>query len=163
MIRFVTYQKPLPLKRPRFFRGHAYDPSKKDKNKWLSNVKDNLPNKPLEGPLNIMLEFYCKRPKSHFRTGKYSHLPKSNAPKYNDKIPDIDNLAKFVLDAMNGTFYKDDKQICYLHCSKKYTNSWNEQPYQIITIQPLEASCFTKSTDICNNLQKNRKRCYSFP
>jgi Holliday junction resolvase RusA-like endonuclease len=34
--------------------------------------------------------------------------------------PDADNLAKFVLDALNGTYYKDDSQICLLYVEKKY-------------------------------------------
>ena len=85
---------------------------------------------------------------------------KKNAPKFNDKIPDIDNLAKFVLDAMNGVFYKDDKQICQLHCSKNYTEGCNDESYQIITIQPL----FNCKTIKCDKLQsKTKTRKNSFP
>ena len=160
MIRFTTYQKPTPLKRPRFFHGHAFDPSKKDKKLWLKNVMQHVPKKPFTEPLNVMLQFYFKRPKSHFRTGKYSGIRKEKAPKFNDKIPDIDNLAKFVLDAMNGVFYKDDKQICQLHCSKNYTEGCNDESYQIITIQPL----FNCKTIKCDKLQsKTKTRSNSFP
>ena len=34
--------------------------------------------------------------------------------------PDADNLAKFVMDALNGTYYKDDSQVCALHVMKRY-------------------------------------------
>jgi len=34
--------------------------------------------------------------------------------------PDTDNLAKFVLDALNGTYYKDDSQIYRLEVEKSY-------------------------------------------
>jgi Holliday junction resolvase RusA-like endonuclease len=34
---------------------------------------------------------------------------------------DIDNLAKFVLDALNGHAYKDDSQVSMLYTAKLYT------------------------------------------
>lgn len=34
--------------------------------------------------------------------------------------PDIDNIAKIVLDALNGVAYKDDKQVVKLGCFKRY-------------------------------------------
>jgi len=36
------------------------------------------------------------------------------------KKPDIDNIAKVVLDALNGIAYKDDKQVIKLNVYKKY-------------------------------------------
>jgi Holliday junction resolvase RusA-like endonuclease len=43
-------------------------------------------------------------------------------PTYHVLKPDIDNLAKFVLDCMNQKFYPDDSQVVLLHCSKVYGN-----------------------------------------
>lgn len=37
------------------------------------------------------------------------------------KKPDIDNIAKIILDALNGIAYKDDNQICVLEIVKKYS------------------------------------------
>ena len=37
-----------------------------------------------------------------------------------DKKPDVDNIAKAVLDALNGIAYDDDKQITSLVIDKKY-------------------------------------------
>lgn len=34
--------------------------------------------------------------------------------------PDADNIAKIVLDALNGVAYKDDKQVVELDCRKRY-------------------------------------------
>ena len=64
--------------------------------------------------------FYFNRPKSHYRTGKYSYLLKDDAPKYHTKTPDIDNLAKFVADSFNKHFYVDDSQIIELKAEKHY-------------------------------------------
>ena len=38
------------------------------------------------------------------------------------RVPDIDNLAKFVLDALNGVVYKDDGQVCKLVLYKLVDN-----------------------------------------
>ena len=45
---------------------------------------------------------------------------KPSAPLYNITMPDIDNCAKFILDAMNHIFYEDDRQVCRLICNKHY-------------------------------------------
>lgn len=36
------------------------------------------------------------------------------------KKPVIDNIAKIVLDALNGVAYKDDQQVVELNCRKRY-------------------------------------------
>ena len=38
------------------------------------------------------------------------------------KKPDLDNIAKAVLDSLNGIAYKDDSQIVSMVVSKKYSN-----------------------------------------
>jgi Holliday junction resolvase RusA-like endonuclease len=37
------------------------------------------------------------------------------------KKPDIDNIAKTYLDAMNGVIFKDDTQVIDLHVKKLYS------------------------------------------
>ena len=66
--------------------------------------------------------FYFNRPKSHYRTGKFSYLLKDDVPNYHPKTPDIDNLAKFVADSLQPNFYKDDAQIIELKAEKHYIN-----------------------------------------
>jgi len=34
--------------------------------------------------------------------------------------PDTDNLAKFIMDALNGVYYKDDSQVYSLEVLKRY-------------------------------------------
>ena len=121
IIEFVAYMKPMALKRPRLMSNKiVYDPSKKDKQKWIEIVKKHIPKKPLLKPLSVQLDMYFQRPKSHYRSGKYSKLLKSSCPLYNITMPDIDNCAKFILDAMNHIFYDDDRQVCQLICNKHY-------------------------------------------
>tara|TARA_R100000655_G_C2959426_1_gene188631 strand:- start:14 stop:427 length:414 start_codon:yes stop_codon:yes gene_type:complete len=103
--------------------GGTYDPSKKDKKALLNKVLEYAPKKPLEGALQMILVFYMPRPKSHYRSGKYSHLLKDSSPTNHIKTPDSDNLAKLVMDALDmGNFYKNDSQICQLQIEKLYTD-----------------------------------------
>ena len=113
---------PTSLKRHRHIKsGHSYDPSAKDKIQFAGKV--NLPEEPLKGALKATLDFYEKRPKCHYRSGKFSDELKPKAPKYNTSKKDIDNFCKFVLDALNKRFYNDDSQIIELCATKNYTKN----------------------------------------
>ena len=107
-----------------------YDPSKKDKEDFLFKCIEFAPKKPLEGALWLELIFNMPRPKSHYRTGKNSHLLKSNAPVMHTKKPDLDNLVKFVCDSIDKKFYLDDSQITRIQAVKLYS----EEPSTEITI-----------------------------
>ena len=66
-----------------------------------------------------------KRPKSHYRTGKYAGLVKDRWQKIMmDKKPDIDNLIKFVLDALQGQegYIVDDSQVVRIYAEKLYSD-----------------------------------------
>ena len=111
----------------------TYDPSSKDKENFLLTVMNNKPEKPLDIPLCVDIYFYFSRPKAHYRTGKNSGLIKESAPKYHVTKPDMDNLRKFVLDALNKVYWRDDSIICQGSTCKYYTE---ESPKTQIIIQP---------------------------
>lgn len=124
MLSFRSIGKPMPLKRHRLTRGkRMYDPSHQDKKNWMKSVKQYHPIKPLESVLELKIIFFFRRPKSHYGTGKNSEILRKNAPKYMNRTPDIDNLVKFYLDAMNGIFFKDDRQIISLISEKRYCDA----------------------------------------
>ena len=60
----------------------------------------------------------------------YKHIPKSYSKKKVQEIlngnihlitkPDVDNVAKSILDALNGFAYEDDSQVYDLHIRKEY-------------------------------------------
>jgi Holliday junction resolvase RusA-like endonuclease len=135
MIELTVEGSPVALKRHKHLRnGHTYDPSKADKRYFLASVLNMAPKSPEYGPISMTLEFYVQRPKSHYRTGKYSHILKDNAPTWHTSRADIDNLVKLVLDALNGVFYKDDSQICHLETIKKYSN----KPRTVVQMKGVE-------------------------
>jgi Holliday junction resolvase RusA-like endonuclease len=113
--------EPVSLKRHRHrMKGGTYDPSKKDKEDFIKMI-DDMPTEKMTNPIKCNLNFYCKRPKSHYKTGKNSHLLKDTAPKYNTNNKDLDNMVKFILDALNDKLYVDDCQIIEINCKKMYS------------------------------------------
>ena len=96
-VHFKILGRPRPQKRPRVYGKKATDPSAGDKQAFLLLAWGFRPDSPHSGPVSIELEF------------GYRTLIRS---------ADIDNLAKFVLDALNGIFYQDDRQIVTLRAAK---------------------------------------------
>ena len=76
--------------------------------------------KPMEGPLAVEIKAWMPIPSSATRREKASMMSGEIAP---TKKPDIDNIAKSVLDALNGTAWNDDKQVCSPNVSKQYERS----------------------------------------
>lgn len=111
----------------------TYDPSEKDKKNFLIICMNERPEKPIDSPINMELKFYFQRPKNHFGSGKKSSILKDNSPLLYTSSPDIDNLQKFVMDALNSVFYRDDSLICILSSAKLY----DEVPRTEITIETI--------------------------
>ena len=65
----------------------------------------------IDGPVEVVLHFHLPRPVS---------LPKKVT--HNVKRPDIDKLARAILDALTGCFFKDDSQVVALECYKGYAD-----------------------------------------
>lgn len=114
--------EPVSLKRHRHrLTGGTYDPSKKDKDTFVEMIPDFPCDEKMTRPIRCMLDFYCKRPKHHYKTGKNAHILKDTSPQYNINNKDLDNMVKFVLDALNDKLYTDDSLIIDLHCRKLYS------------------------------------------
>ena len=142
MIKFTITGKPKALKRHRpSARGGYYDPSSKDKKDIMLQIAQYRPKKPLEGNIQLKLYFYMPRPKTHYRTGKRSHVLKAKAPVYHSIKPDLDNLVKLISDCIgNRTFIVDDSQICCILTIKAYSNNleyYNDHPRTEVTIEEI--------------------------
>ena len=123
---FVIHGTPLPLKRARFSRNRVYNPSKKDQTLWKQQIEHDAPL--LNEPLTVSFEFVFSRPKSHYRTGRFATMIRETAPKHHTTKPDVDNLIKFCLDAMNNHVYEDDKLVVSVSGVKRYAKE-EEQPH----------------------------------
>tara|TARA_R110000868_G_scaffold208537_3_gene458017 strand:- start:497 stop:925 length:429 start_codon:yes stop_codon:yes gene_type:complete len=81
-----------------------------------------FPHEPLEWPVSIRMEFHMLIPASYSKKRKEACLSGLEMP---CKKPDIDNIAKGILDAMNGIVYKDDVQVIRLSLEKYYSTDPN--------------------------------------
>lgn len=135
--------EPVSLKRHRHrLQGGTYDPSKKEKDEFVKAIGDLMPEEKMTQPIKCQLQFYCKRPKTHYKTGKKSNELKDNAPKYNTNSKDLDNMVKFVLDALNDKLYLDDCQIIEITCSKLY--STNSEGYIYVKFEEIKEQIVEK-------------------
>jgi Holliday junction resolvase RusA-like endonuclease len=69
-------------------------------------------------PVIVKIRFNYSYPKSMSKNDK---LLADLEMLYRASRPDVDNLAKLVLDSMNGLIYFDDGQVVRLVCEKKYS------------------------------------------
>ena len=134
MIKFLVKTRPKPQQRHRSRGGRfQYDPSAKDKKDFLLQCKQFAPKIPTLRNIEMELTFCYKRPKNHFRSKNKILILKEDSPLYKGSKADIDNLAKFYIDSMNGVFYKDDAQIVSLSANKV----WGSEDYVLVKISSL--------------------------
>ena len=132
IIYFEIAGTPKPLQRHRHFGRRTYDPSRKDKKQFYLLAAQYKPDVPITKAIRLGVVFYFNRPKSHYRTGKFSYLLKDDAPTYHTKTPDVDNLAKFVADSFNTYFYKDDSQIIEMKAEKYYVSQGEQARTEVM-------------------------------
>ena len=74
---------------------------------------------PLATPVSVFLYVRYPIPKSYTKKRSEACLAGAERP---NKKPDIDNVAKCFLDAMNEIIYLDDTQVVELHIKKLYSS-----------------------------------------
>lgn len=72
---------------------------------------------PDDVPLIVAIFVHIEPPQSASNIKKIRML---NHAEYPLKKPDVDNVAKIILDALNGIAYRDDKQVVTLIVKKSY-------------------------------------------
>lgn len=105
--------------RPRVFNGHAVTP--KDTVNYENWVRINYKEqsgKYLEGAIKAKIIAYYKIPKSYTKAKRLACKQNITLP---TKKPDLDNIAKIILDSLNKIAFDDDSQITYLSISKRWT------------------------------------------
>lgn len=137
MIEFIVMGNPQGKGRPRFSRVGKFTKTYTDARTKMYEESiasaarlHMFPNEPLETPLCVRLDVYVPIPKSYSKKRTDACLKGEERP---TKKPDIDNIAKAFLDAMNGIVYKDDVQVIRLLVTKKY----HIQPHVIITVNEI--------------------------
>ncbi len=118
---FNILEEPQGKGRPRFRRnGYAYTPEKT--REYEKHVRLTYAGPKFDGPLTVRIKAYMKK-------------PMRGAGAYPTKIPDADNIAKAILDALNGVAYADDKQVVNLCVSKMWAD---KRPQTVVQIEKVK-------------------------
>ena len=120
-VEFFVPGPPVAKGRPRMTRaGHIYTPKKTHDAEALFRLYARTNLNRATGPLSMRVRFgmpipksYSKKKRQAIQAGEFHH----------DKKPDLDNLLKLVLDALNGVAYEDDKQVIDISACKFYAES----------------------------------------
>lgn len=154
MITFTVRGLPAPQGSKRAFRNkHSGRIQQVESSKrvapWRSDVRDAAmaaldnevlggrpnPGYALTGPVAVELAFRWPRPKGHYGTGRNAGVLKPAAPVWPATLPDLDKLARAVLDALTGIVWVDDAQVVDLGLRKRYADG--EGPGVTVTVSDL--------------------------
>ena len=124
---YSVYGEPVGKGRPRFARRgnfvSTYSPQKtktyEDEIRLMAKAAMGA-SEALETPVTVAIYIRVGIPKSFSKQKRKDALANIERP---TKKPDIDNIAKCFLDAMNGIVYLDDKQVVSLHITKEYAET----------------------------------------
>jgi Holliday junction resolvase RusA-like endonuclease len=135
MLKFTVPGQPQGKGRARVTRGgkHTYTPPKtKEYQSLVETMAWNAAKEYwCEEPLKATIECYYQIPKS---MPKYKRKLVEDGKLYPMVKPDLDNVAKAILDALNSIIYKDDKQVVELIVTKHYSDT----PRVDVTIEVIE-------------------------
>lgn len=116
-MRVVIPGVPIGQPRPRLGRGMVYDPDGHAKKVIRGHIEDIKSwAEPYQGPVSVVVTFEIPPPKSASKKRMRDLFDGRHTSK-----PDIDNMAKRVLDILNGIAYVDDNQVYILLATKKYS------------------------------------------
>lgn len=105
----------------------------KSNDEWRASVQFAAVGRfaePLRGPVVVSIEAHWSRPAGHI--GKRGLKP--SAPRHRTGKPDVDNLAKGILDSLNGIAWHDDRQVVELVVRKAWADDGGART--VVTIRP---------------------------
>jgi crossover junction endodeoxyribonuclease RusA len=124
-LRFVVHGAPVPqgsLVRSgqgmRHSNARALEPYRREVSREASKAMNG--RELILEPVRLELVFTLARPKGHYGTGRNAGRLRRSAPAAPITKPDIDKLARAVLDALTGIVFRDDAQVVELEIVKRY-------------------------------------------
>lgn len=127
MINLTIPGEPCAKGRPKFWNGHTTTPKKTVnyevlvKELFMISKQDKL-----EGQLVADIDAYFSIPQSKSKKIKLDMEHNTIRP---TKRPDLDNIQKIILDALNGLAYNDDSQVVSIRANKLYSNNPRVEVY----------------------------------
>ena len=122
------FVKGIPTKRrPRFTKqGRAYTDAKTKAEE--KEIASKYKGAKLRGCVSVRVDIYPKLPKNTPK--KLNNIPAM-------KKPDVDNVLKVVMDALQGIAYEDDKQVTDAHVVRHQMQR-SDWDYIVVTVKPVE-------------------------
>ncbi|MGL4605897.1 MAG: RusA family crossover junction endodeoxyribonuclease [Eubacteriaceae bacterium] len=127
-IKIIIPGKPQGKDRPRFGKNNQVYTTRKtsDYEKYVKACAlivhpqlSALSNTVFSGEIAICIKAFYEIPKTITRRGRLE-IDQGKRP---TSKPDVDNVAKIICDALNGTAYMDDQQICLMTIEKQYSDT----------------------------------------
>jgi Holliday junction resolvase RusA-like endonuclease len=118
LIKFTIPGEPKGKARPRVTKYGTYTAETTvNYENWVKICFQEAKQKSIEGQLKAEIKCYFDIPNSYSKKKKENALNGIIRP---TKKPDLDNIMKIILDALNGLAYKDDKDIVECRIEKWY-------------------------------------------
>lgn len=143
MIKFRVNGTPAPQGSKRHVGGGRMVEMSKAVGPWREAVRHEASmvlmgaGPPCELPVSVTVVFILRRPKSHYGSGQNANTVKLSAPPYPATRPDVDKLARAVLDGLvMGGVMADDSQVVSLNCAKVYASN-GEAPGALIEVEAM--------------------------
>lgn len=111
-IEFVIDGEPVGQSRPRM-----------NRKGWLYKAdKDKKYEQAVEDAYNNVTDHYMFDGAVYLRIDAYFKIPKKTKLRLPTKKPDIDNIAKIIMDGLNKVAWNDDTQVITLKVNKCWSN-----------------------------------------
>jgi Holliday junction resolvase RusA-like endonuclease len=132
-IQFEIFGEPRGKSRPRFSKGRVYTPSETTAYEELValSYRNEAKGYKFTSPVGVLIYALHKPPKKSKKVVE-KMLREEILP---TKRPDVDNVAKIILDGLNKVAWDDDTQVVELHIKKGYA----ENPEVKVMVYAMEA------------------------
>lgn len=124
MIKITVNGNPAPQGSKTRNRAGAVYESSKAVGPWREAIRaetQRAAEAPIAGPVAVLIGFRLRRPRDHYGAGRNASVLRPSAPAYPAGPPDVDKLARAVLDGLTaGGAFGDDGQVVTLACAKAY-------------------------------------------
>ncbi len=127
--------KPIPWMRAGRQNNRYYDKQFEKKAHVRNIVQSQMKTKkPLSSPLKLIIEFHMPIPTSWTKAYRLKALKTPHS-----SVPDLDNMVKFICDALNKVLWDDDSLIYEIHSRKIYTEKTMAKT--LFRVEPYTGEC----------------------
>ena len=132
-IRFEVHGKVVGKARPRFAGGHTYTPtSTRTYERKILRAFREAGGEKMSGPLHVDFEAVYGVQKSASKRDRALRL---RGDELAIQKPDVDNICKILLDALNKACYQDDAEVVSVRAIK---GRYEEDPRLIVRVREME-------------------------